>query len=472
MKITWTRLKGACLLLLGMATMGDGQSFAAGINTQGFVAIAEKSSEKTAAKTEASPFKDESVSASVRAVPVESAMPTCSPSWAARIACDSDNFVGAPGRFWFRGEYLNWQTSGSHLPLLVASDDGEGYMPIFGDREIRNGSHEGYRINFGMWLDCTHCWGLEADYIDVTGRPDNYDSGLVTGNGSITATNPLTIIRPYYGPDPSYVDGPQRNIVGLSNAVTGRVTVETNDYFQSAGLWLRHQLRASEWSTNNGDVNWTDSCARTFRLDAIGGYRFARLVDKVNIHHDETDVSGAVDQGGIGNSTTYIYDDNYRAGNTFNGGELGFNAVYTHGRWSLDVVSKTAIGFNSQYVKMYNRGVRDNRDNVPEPPDVVVQGTGYDNRQVQPFSQNRFSAIPELNVTGGYQITDHVKFTVGYDLLYWSAVVRAADQIPVEPTTGLPYGTQVGVNSTAPEPTMKESHFWAQGLRVGGEYRF
>ena len=44
-------------------------------------------------------------------------------------------------------------------------------------------------------------------------------------------------------------------------------------------------------------------------------------------------------------------------------------------------------------------------------------------------------------MTGGYQVTDHLKVTVGYDLLYWSAVVRAADQIAVEPTTGYPYGT-------------------------------
>ena len=85
------------------------------------------------------------------------------------------------------------------------------------------------------------------------------------------------MIRPTYA-----TSRPRTDYIGYPGFYVGRITVETSDYFQSAGIWLRHQLRSSEWSTNNGDVNWTDSSARTFRLDAIGGYRFARLIDTVN----------------------------------------------------------------------------------------------------------------------------------------------------------------------------------------------
>ena len=111
--------------------------------------------------------------------------------------------------------------------------------------------------------------------------------------------------------------------------------------------------------------------------------------------------------------------------------------MYTFGRWSLDVVGKAAIGVNNQYVRLYNLEI------------VDASNTGGGSPAVRPttqeFSRNRFSAIPELTVTAGYQVTDHLKVTVGYDLLYWSAVVRAADQIAVEPTTGFPYGTLVGI---------------------------
>ena len=93
---------------------------------------------------------------------------------------------------------------------------------------------------------------------------------------------------------------------------------------------------------------------------------------------------------------------------------------------------------------------------------------------MQTFSQNRFAAIPELVVTGGYQVTEHFKVTVGYDLFYWLAVARAGNQIAVEPTTGYPYGT---VDGHYPLPQLSsavgtQSHDLANGLRLGAEVRF
>ena len=91
MKIAWTRMKGVCLLLLGLATTGGGRSFAADINTQNFATLADSSSATTAGTAAASPFKDESAGTPAKAVPVEPAIRStavrCSPSCAAGIAC-------------------------------------------------------------------------------------------------------------------------------------------------------------------------------------------------------------------------------------------------------------------------------------------------------------------------------------------------------------------------------------------------
>ncbi len=469
MKIAWTRMKGVCLLLLGLATTGGGRSFAADINTQNFATLAESSSATTGTAA-ASPFKDETAGTSAKVVPVEPAIPIytpscpggCSPSCAAGFACDNDNFCGAPGRFWFRGEYLHWWTSGANLPPMVSTlggPNGTTASTLFGGQEIRNGDHEGYRTDFGMWLDCEHRWGVEGDYFDVTGKPDNYDSGAT--NGFDANGKPFPIVRLLFDPA---VGGLAINAIGYPNFYAGRVTVDTSDYFQSAGIWLRRQLRACEWSTCGGDVNWTDPSARTFRLDAIGGYRFTRLIDSV----DERDDEVAINSGAPSNYLfDYTYLNDYRTVNNFNGADLGLNAVYTHGRWSLDVLSKTAIGVNNQYVRLYNQEFIDVNDVTPGVPPVPQNPAA-----LQEFSRNRFSAIPELMVTGGYQVTDHFKVTVGYDLLYWTAVVRAADQIAVEPTTGYPYGTVVGNFSTLPAFSWNESHFLAQGFRLGADVRF
>ena len=160
---------------------------------------------------------------------------------------------------------------------------------LFGDQDVRDGDHDGYRMDFGMWLDCEHRWGVEADYFDVTGKPDNYDSGFterLRQRQRRFRSCGLCLIR-----RPTLATGLATNSIGFPDFYVGRVTVDTSDYFQSAGIWLRRQLRASEWSTSNSDVNWTDPSARTFRLDAIGGYRFARLIDTVNERDDSLSTS-------------------------------------------------------------------------------------------------------------------------------------------------------------------------------------
>jgi len=463
MKIHSTSLKGVGLLLLGLATAGVGRTLAADIDSLNLVSFAESSSTNTVGTAVASPFKEEPASTPVKAIAAEPAVAMDSPSYAAGDMSGYDSFSGAPGKIWFRGEYLHWWTSGAHLPPMVSTLTGAGVPEtVFGDQTVYNGNHDGYRVAFGMWLDCQHRWGIETDYFDVSGKPCNYDNGF--SDGWVNA-NAFPIVRVVYDPSPALSPyNLQGDYIGEPGQTVGRIHVETSNYFQSAGITLRRQLRASEWSTSNSEVNWTDPSARTFRLDAIGGYRFARLIDTVN----EQDDSFVYNSGQPNYLYDYNYTNNYRTVNNFNGGELGLNAVYTFGRWSLDVVGKAAIGGNNEYVSLYNQQTTElsNYAGHGVPP------AQSNPNPLQEFSRNRFSAIPELTVTAGYQVTDHLKCTVGYDLLYWSAVVRAADQIAVEPTTGYPYGTLLGNYNTLPAFSWNESHYFAEGLRLGAELRF
>jgi hypothetical protein len=60
---------------------------------------------------------------------------------------------------------------------------------------------------------------------------------------------------------------------------------------------------------------------------------------------------------------------------------------------------------------------------------------------------------------------------VGYDLLYWSDVARAPDQIDrrINPSQ-IPPGALLGVSR--PEHTLRTTDFWAQGLTLGVVYQF
>ena len=66
-----------------------------------------------------------------------------------------------------------------------------------------------------------------------------------------------------------------------------------------------------------------------------------------------------------------------------------------------------------------------------------------------------FAAVPEVGVKFGCQPHRHVRFTAGYDWLYWSRVRRAADAYGLGPVARN-NGTDV----------------WVQGFNLGVEIRY
>ena len=84
---------------------------------------------------------------------------------------------------------------------------------------------------------------------------------------------------------------------------------------------------------------------------------------------------------------------------------------------------------------------------------------------------DQFSAIPELGATFGYDLTCHLRATVGYTFIYWGNVSRPGDQIDLDVSPSqFPGPGQT--TATKPAFTQHTSYFWAQGLNVGLDYRF
>ncbi len=91
------------------------------------------------------------------------------------------------------------------------------------------------------------------------------------------------------------------------------------------------------------------------------------------------------------------------------------------------------------------------------------------------FRTDRFAVLPEFGLKVGYQFTDHLRLTLGYDVLYWSSVVRPGGQIDRNlDTTLIPNfrTADVPTGQAHPMVLMRETDFWAQGLTVGLEFRY
>jgi hypothetical protein len=81
------------------------------------------------------------------------------------------------------------------------------------------------------------------------------------------------------------------------------------------------------------------------------------------------------------------------------------------------------------------------------------------------------TVLSELGVSLRCQVTCDLSVSVGYNLLHWSRVSRAADQIDLglDPDQIPP---ELWTGETQPAFALNPSEFWAQGLNIRVEHQF
>ena len=87
------------------------------------------------------------------------------------------------------------------------------------------------------------------------------------------------------------------------------------------------------------------------------------------------------------------------------------------------------------------------------------------------FGKTKFSFVPEIGVTVGYQLTDKIRLYAGYNFLYWTNVIRPGGQIDrILDVTQIPNFTIAGATPAGqnrPAVLFRESDYWAQGIVIG-----
>jgi hypothetical protein len=421
--------------------------------------------------------------ATITPVPAGSAdrVPPAAPAHQTPAACDDDSaeFCGAilctpPGRVWLRADYLIWWTSGTRLPPLVTTSPqgtavedagvlGKDTTILFGDETVGGDMRSGVRTSIGFWLDRCHVWSLEIDYLTLGERANGFNQN---SNG-----NPI-LARPFFN---TFTGQQASELVAYPGQVSGTVDAESKSYFQSAGALIGYCLSDSCQSCNPcNSCDSCDSCGPCGRLldtpvfygsrtDLLIGFRHYNLNDNVGVTEDLLVTADGPDFG-----TAYLIHDVFRSCNEFYGSEIGLRSRLNRGRWSLDILTKIAIGNNHQTVTVDGETVRTPLGGVSKTFDAGILASGPNGGVYQ---RDDFTVIPELNLELGYQLNCHWRAFIGYDIIYWGAVTRAADQIDlnvdsrnIPPTTegGLPF----------PQFPGKQSAYWAQGINLGAEFRF
>lgn len=401
------------------------------------------------------------------------------PDGCEEAACYGEPCYAGCGRFWFRGDYLYWWTSGSRLPPLVTTNPTDvapavwgQSTALFGNERVHWHGRSAFRLTMGYWLACACGVGLETDYFDLGGQ----SSGLARASHG----DPV-LTRPYYDVQQgqqaveliAYPAGVVQDL-----GTVGCVNARAWDHFASVGARVRYNLCCWElWLGSPpcgpdecGEAEWgvecgPGGCNRILRLDLIAGYRYCRLTDAVDVQEN---VVNTVDTPTVPAGTMFTVHDSFRASNEFNGGELGLIAELSRGRWSLGLLAKMALGNNHRVVTI------DGSTAITRP------GFATENHQggllalstnIGRHVDDDFVVIPQFGAEIGYQITPRLRAYFGYDFLLWVDAARAGEQIDlvVDPRNIPP--VQAG-GTSRPAFRFDGSSFWAQGINVGFELNF
>ncbi|MFV2068419.1 MAG: BBP7 family outer membrane beta-barrel protein [Pirellulales bacterium] len=396
----------------------------------------------------------------------------------------SQGIRGGRNRFYVQAEYLLWAMAGMDIPPLVVAgeDDGNGNLTnaqiIYGNESILTQGRSGARLRLGTWLGGGP-WALEGEYLNLGKISGQFNAGgdgvtpPFIGRPFIDATTGLNAVEDVSFPNPG---------------IRGNVTINIDSEFESGGIWLRRSLYTTagcedpcvdDISCDSGvgcgtgvgrgrglACRWFSRCRHLFgqgtrRLDFLFGFRSSRLRENLGVSENLQTLDSL--------PTTFNVSDQFSTTNEFTGLEIGYLWGWQNRRWSVDLLSRLALGNTNQQVDIRGSTVRD----LGAGPETGAGGLLALPSNIGSYTRDELSVMPELGATLGFALTRRLRLTVGYTFIYWSRVARPGDQIDLEVNPGLlPFAPVPSTIPARPQFVFRDTDIWAQGLNVGADYRW
>ena len=357
-------------------------------------------------------------------------------------------------RVWVRAEYLFWWTDGMYLPPLVTTSPADtpraeagvlgedGTTILLGNQKIfENLRDTGVRLRAGVGI--LPRLRAELDYYGLKQQNFGYSA---TGE----AGDPI-LARPFFD---MLNAAESSELVSFPDVIEGTVSVGANTDLESWGANLRYGLCCEE--INSGQ------CAPVgvSRIDLIGGYRYMQLDERLRIREDLTSLLTA-------NPGMFLIDDDFSTHNDFHGGEVGVVWEWQRPWWSFELLGKLALGNVRQRVTIDGSTVRSlDGFSITSDSGILTQTSNIGSHR-----RDQFSMIPELGATLAFRVTERLRLTAGYTLIYWSRVARPGDHIDLDLNTNL-FPDPLPGGPPRPAFAWRDTDYWAQGFSAGLDWRW
>ena len=356
--------------------------------------------------------------------------------------------AGNGERGWVSGDFLFAWMRGTNLPPLVTTSPvgtprttagvlgAAGTTTLFGD-SVDDKLRPGFRLGAGYWFNPQQTFGIETGVMLVGSQTAKFSA--VSNDGTILA-------RPFFD-----INGlsPQAVLVAFPGSSNGSIDIQA----KSGSLFETH-LDITEKAIDTG---W-------LRLSGLIGYRYFRYDESLRIQQTLTPTNGNFIPG-----TQALTNDNFSTHNDFQGIDLGYRWQFTRDAWSLEVLTKVAVG------RLYRSATvaGDQTVNVPGvTPVSAAAGVLALGSNSGTLSYADWRAIPEFGATLGWQVRPNLSVRFGYTFMYFNAFARAADQVDTIINTNFFPGSKIQGGVNQPRLDLHRSDFWLQTANVGVEWTF
>jgi hypothetical protein len=356
----------------------------------------------------------------------------------------------ADGQFWLSGEYVVGWFKGDSLPALVTTSPagtprGIAGIPgpastrvLFGGETVNDDLRSGIRLGAGYWFTPARECGIEVGFMMIENQASGF-AGVSDGS--------TILARPFIDAN---TNTPQAALIAFPGSSGGGVAAR----IRSGDFYDGH----IDLMENVFNLGWV-------RFDSLFGYRFYRYDEGLRVRQ-------TVLPTGVGVATGSQIDavDNFSAQNEFHGGDFGFRTQFTRDTFSLDLLTKCAVGSVNRDVKIFGGQVFTSPGSAPVP---AIGGLLALGSNIGAHHSHDWALLPEFGATLGWRASDNVRVTFGYSALFLERIARAADQIDLHVNPNLFPGTGQSTNGVfRPNFLLVRNDAWFQTLSLGIEFSY
>ncbi|MBL8824753.1 MAG: BBP7 family outer membrane beta-barrel protein [Planctomycetia bacterium] len=378
---------------------------------------------------------------------------------------------GSPGLWYGSLDFVLFSVTPDKAPALVITGpqnttsilDG---TVVYGGSDLPTDTMLGGRVSMGVWFNRRQSWGMFGSFFTTQDQAMHYQAGSADGS--------TFYARPFFNTSTVNFNGtprvPAEDLEQVSQlgtalrpALGGFVNIDRTSKLRGADLNFRFNL-----------CNNFPPCRRThWNIDGYAGVKYLgfdetlNITENINVLNDFViDPNTTLLQG-----TQFFVQDRFSTQNAFIGGNIGLISEARMGRFFIEMRTGIALGGTQQTVTIGGN----TQVTTPngQTTGLLTGGLLAQESNIGTNTRSQFSYVPELGLKLGLQVTDHLRVFAGYEMMYWSNVVRPGQQIDRSVNASqLPQFPGPTSGEVRPLFNYQTSNLWISGFSAGVSWIF